>query len=109
MGPAKEARGDQRATLEPPRDVWRHRGGDVDTSSTARTYTLPCDLHGGLALAPNRWKQVEAILDEALAAGRDEWSAILDVRCRDDVDLRREVEALLRRVDTAKDFLQEVP
>lgn len=52
-----------------------------------------------------RWSQISALLDEALDRPPDERSAYLDRTCAD-VELRREVEALLNAEAQAPDFLE---
>jgi serine/threonine-protein kinase len=52
-----------------------------------------------------RWRQVEAVLDRALAAMGSEREILLSEMCGDDVGLRREVEALLAADGEALDFL----
>lgn len=48
-----------------------------------------------MALSPERWHRVEAILHSALALDGNARDAFLDAACGDDADLRREVESLL--------------
>jgi serine/threonine-protein kinase len=57
----------------------------------------------------NRMRQVEAVLDTVLTSEPTQWPALLDEACSGDVDLRREVEALLARLDTASRFLESPP
>ena len=54
-------------------------------------------------------RQVEEVLDAALACEPYDWPAVLDARCGDDVELRREVEKLLARVSAAEKFLVTPP
>jgi tetratricopeptide (TPR) repeat protein/tRNA A-37 threonylcarbamoyl transferase component Bud32 len=56
-----------------------------------------------------RWQDVERVLDATLDSDPSQWSAILDARCGDDRDLRREVEALLERYSGAQRFLESPP
>ena len=58
---------------------------------------------------PDRWRQIERILDEALAVEPAQWSEVLDARCGNDSGLRQEVEALLGRTERARDFLETPP
>ena len=46
------------------------------------------------------------MLDAALTCPADKWNALLEERCEGDIDLRREVEALLARVNTAWTYLE---
>ena len=57
----------------------------------------------------NRMRQVEAVLDTVLTSEPAQWPALLDEACSGDVELRREVEALLARLDTASRFLESPP
>jgi tetratricopeptide (TPR) repeat protein/tRNA A-37 threonylcarbamoyl transferase component Bud32 len=57
----------------------------------------------------NRWQRVEQVLDMALTSEPEQWPAILDETCSADPELRREVEALLRRAATAQHFLETPP
>src|SRR5204863_9337368 len=56
-----------------------------------------------------RWHQVEEVLDAALACEPYEWAAVLDARCGDDAELRREVERYLERVGAAETVLTAPP
>src|SRR5215207_11368963 len=57
----------------------------------------------------DRMRRVERVLDAALTREPIEWSAVLDQHCSGDPELRREVEALLDRLDTARRFLDSPP
>ena len=56
-----------------------------------------------------RWRDVERVLDTALESDPHSWPTILDQECGNDLDLRREVEGLLRRYTTAQQFLNVPP
>jgi Tol biopolymer transport system component len=56
-----------------------------------------------------RWRRVEKVLDAALACEPSQWRAVLDARCGDDAELRREVESYLGRVGAAESFLATPP
>ena len=60
-------------------------------------------------MEPERWRRMAQVLDVALSREPAEWGAVLDERCSGDPELRREVEALLRRVDRAGTFLEHLP
>lgn len=47
------------------------------------------------ALDPERWRQIDAVLETALQTPPDELAGFLDAACGDDKELKREVEALL--------------
>lgn len=53
----------------------------------------------------DRMRRVEAVLDAVVTREPTQWPALLDEACSGDADLRREVEALLARLDTASRFL----
>jgi serine/threonine protein kinase len=57
--------------------------------------------------SPERWRQVEPLLDAALDTPPERRSAWLDSACGDDAELRTEVERLLRACETPGHFLQE--
>jgi serine/threonine-protein kinase len=48
---------------------------------------------------PERWKQVDSLLQAALARRRDERDAFLREACMNDDDLEREVRSLLASED----------
>jgi tetratricopeptide (TPR) repeat protein len=54
---------------------------------------------------PDRWRRIEAVLDQVLDLAADERGALLDQACREDPDLRAEVEALLAADERAAGFL----
>jgi tRNA A-37 threonylcarbamoyl transferase component Bud32 len=60
-------------------------------------------------MEPDRWRRMAQVLDVALSREPAEWGAVLDERCSGDPELRREVEALLCRVDQAGTFLEHLP
>lgn len=58
-------------------------------------------------LSPQRWKQVEPLLEEALDLEPAEWQAFLEQACPDDPQLRRVVERLLNADADAGAFLEQ--
>jgi len=60
-------------------------------------------------IGADRWRRIEDILDVALARAPSDWDRVLSEFCGDDVELRAEVEALLRQSDKAAGFLDEPP
>ncbi len=54
---------------------------------------------------PERWQEIDRVLQEALALGGEERHAYLDETCADDAELRAEVEALLGFEAQADPFL----
>jgi serine/threonine protein kinase/tetratricopeptide (TPR) repeat protein len=56
--------------------------------------------------SPERWHQVELLLDAALEIPPDERTAFLESDCAGDADLRAEVELLLRACQESEHFLQ---
>ncbi|MBA3558421.1 MAG: serine/threonine protein kinase [Gemmatimonadaceae bacterium] len=59
------------------------------------------------APSPERWAQIEAVLDGALELAPRERTVFLEEACTGDAVLRAEVERLLRSCDVAQDFLEE--
>ena len=55
-------------------------------------------------MASDRWRQIEALYEEALETRRRERERFLDERCGDDRALREEVESLLRHGDATHAF-----
>src|SRR4051794_39992734 len=58
------------------------------------------------AMTPERWQEVEQLLDGALDLAPGERSAFLEDACGGDAELREEVERLLRSSKQAKHFLE---
>lgn len=54
-----------------------------------------------------RFKQIDSILDEVLEVSTVERERILDERCREDLNLKREVLQLLSSLDDADDFIEK--
>jgi serine/threonine-protein kinase len=57
----------------------------------------------------NKMRRVDAVLDAVLTSEPTRWPTLLDEHCSGDPELRREVEALLARLDTASRFLESPP
>jgi serine/threonine-protein kinase len=57
----------------------------------------------------DRMRRVETVLDAVLTREPAQWPAMLDEACSGDPELRKEVEALLARLDTASRFLDSPP
>ncbi len=55
---------------------------------------------------PERWHQIDAVFGAALERAPKERAAFLDRECREDPELRREVEALLASESDLGDFLE---
>jgi serine/threonine-protein kinase len=60
-------------------------------------------------MTPERWKQIDQLLQEALERGPAERSAFLDRACGDDGELRHEVESLLGFHNRAETFIEKPP
>jgi len=58
-------------------------------------------------VTPERWKEVEAVFEEALETSRSERPAFFQRTCGDDEELHREVESLLESHDQAGTFLDQ--
>jgi eukaryotic-like serine/threonine-protein kinase len=59
-------------------------------------------------MTPERWKQIDQLLDSALQQVAGQRAAFLEKACAGDEELRREVESLLAHKEQAEDFI-EVP
>ena len=62
-------------------------------------------MKSGLPADPERWRQVEALFDEALELPAEERRAFLEEACAGDPELRSEVEGLLAADEAAEGFL----
>jgi len=71
-------------------------GTSVAEPGAAGVSTDPTLRHG---LTPERWKQVEEVLSEAMARETGARHAFLDTACQGDLELRQEVESLLSAHD----------
>src|SRR5690349_21516326 len=60
-------------------------------------------------MTPERWREVEPILDRALELLPDQRAVFLDRECGGDRALRDEVEAFLSADSDARDFLEGSP
>ena len=60
-------------------------------------------------MTPERWQQIDRVLDAALERGPGERAAFLDGACAGDAELRREVESLLRAHEQVGSFIEEPP
>ncbi len=60
-------------------------------------------------MTPERWRQVDELLDLMLERAPHERSALLHQRCAGDAELRREVEALLLAHEQSPDFIEKPP
>ena len=60
-------------------------------------------------MTPERWKQIDYLLEAALELEPDQWSAFLEENCAGNAELRREVESLLAAHMQAEDFIEAPP
>ena len=60
-------------------------------------------------MTPERWQRIEALYHDALARAPHERAAFLASACKEDHDLRQEVESLLEQPVTAAGLLQTPP
>src|SRR5215212_5698668 len=58
-------------------------------------------------MEPEDWPKIKSIFDSVILLGKNERSAHLEIVCANDVDLRREVEALLVSFDSADGFMEK--
>ncbi|HTT17932.1 MAG TPA: protein kinase [Candidatus Sulfotelmatobacter sp.] len=57
-------------------------------------------------MEPERWNRVERLYHSALRVAPDERAVFLQDQCKDDDELRKEVESLLSYEDSAADFIE---
>ena len=57
-------------------------------------------------MEPERWRRVERLYHSAVKVAANERAAFLQVECKDDDELRKEVESLLSYEDSAADFIE---
>src|SRR6186713_3256137 len=58
-------------------------------------------------IPPERWREIERVLDGALDLPPDARAAFLETACGADAEVRAEVERILHARDQAGDFLEE--
>jgi hypothetical protein len=58
-------------------------------------------------MKPERWRQIDQLLEAALDHEPEERAAFLALACADDESLRLEVESLLRSDEAAESFIEE--
>jgi len=64
---------------------------------------------GSARMTAERWHRVDALLSAALARERDQRAAFLAQECKDDDELRKQIEALLAAHEAANSFLESGP
>src|SRR6476660_2125968 len=57
-------------------------------------------------MTPERWQQINNLLQQVVDVSRDEQSARLEELCPDDPDLRGEVESLISFQEQAQTFME---
>lgn len=60
-------------------------------------------------MCSDRWNRTAELFEKALEHPAEKRSAFLDAACRDDPELRRELETLLESDLMAADFLEKPP
>src|SRR5262249_25238939 len=65
------------------------------------------DQQGVNPMKPERWRQIDQLLEAALEREPEERAAFLADACVDDESLRLEVESLLRSDEAAESFIEE--
>jgi len=58
-------------------------------------------------MEPEDWPKIKSIFDSVILLGKNERTAHLEIACANDVDLRREVEALLASFEVAHGFMEK--
>src|SRR5690606_28665944 len=87
------------------------RGGDLTTRGLSADYRFRSRL-ARLTIAAgdelmDRWQQSEALFFEALERAGAERAAFLKAECGEDIDLRREIEAMVAAHEDATPFAIE--
>jgi serine/threonine protein kinase/tetratricopeptide (TPR) repeat protein len=59
-----------------------------------------------MVMKPERWQQIDSLLDAALERSPEQRAAFLDHACAGDSALRKEVESLLEHDERAADFIE---
>ncbi|MCP5065754.1 MAG: hypothetical protein GY946_04240, partial [bacterium] len=57
-------------------------------------------------MTPERWQQVESLVEAALGVDGDDRRELLDAACGDDPALRRQVETLLASLGQVDSFME---
>lgn len=70
-------------------------------------YAVPPDRNMTDTWSPERWRQIERVLDGMLDTPPEDRAGLLDEACASDAELRVAVEELLRADALARGFLQE--
>jgi len=60
-------------------------------------------------MTPERWKQVNDLLDRALEHDSEARAAFLDKACGDDSELRKEADSLIQSYEEAGSFIDSAP
>ena len=60
-----------------------------------------------MPMTPERWQQVEEVLQAALDRAPRERAAFLEVVCAGDAELQTEASSLVDAYDSAADFIEE--
>src|SRR5438874_1366433 len=91
---------------KPPKSWACRRGRSIDSGKRQR--------HGCIGnsappefVTPERWKQIEAIFEQALELKANERAAFVQKSCTGDEELRREVESLLESHASAGGFIDD--
>ena len=58
-------------------------------------------------MKPDRWRQVDKVFEAALELDLADRPAFLDKACGNDLELRREVEKMLKFDEQATDFIED--
>ncbi len=62
-----------------------------------------------IAMTPEKWQQIKDILEEARELPADERTIFLDNACKDDKELRGEIDSLLEAHFQVSDFIEDSP
>src|SRR5438477_1944079 len=91
---------------KPPKSWVCRRGRSIDSGKRQRHGCIENFVQPEF-VTPERWKQIEAIFEQALELKANERAAFVQKSCTGDEELRREVESLLESHATAGGFIDD--
>lgn len=75
--------------------------------ANSESVAVPGDCHGDVSVTPERWKQIEALFEQALELPPDRRPTFLQKHCDEDGELLREVRSMLDSHARAGSFIDE--
>src|SRR5438270_5336808 len=91
---------------KPPKSWACRRGRSIDSGKRQRHGCIENSAPPEF-VTPERWKQIEAIFEQALELKANERAAFVQKSCTGDEELRREVESLLESHASAGGFIDD--